>query len=302
MKHRGFTLIELLVVIAIIAILAAILFPVFAQAKEAAKKAQSLSNIKQLGLGTLMYTTDFDDRLSFSFSFSHEDTGCNGPGWWNLSNFQGWTGFIYPYVKSGGKNSGNYNDSNQGNANAGLFIDPAWQYTAPTKDAKGSTVPADYVNVGESSLYPFNSYLPNARLFSPNIFITCSWAGEVGSGSATTTSIGKVAQTILLTQGYQQTYTYGNDVGVGPSSDDAVFDIDWSKKLPQRKGMAYALADGHAKFFASSSDSWYTADPGYVGNSNGAYGQYLPEPFGPVAASAKARPNAPIFFGPRLGE
>jgi prepilin-type N-terminal cleavage/methylation domain-containing protein len=54
MKQSGFTLIELLVVIAIIAILAAILFPVFAQAKDAAKKTQSLSNIKQLALG------DFD--------------------------------------------------------------------------------------------------------------------------------------------------------------------------------------------------------------------------------------------------
>lgn len=59
--RRGFTLIELLVVIAIIAILAAILFPVFAQAKIAAKKTQSLSNIKQLMLGVLMYQDNSDD-------------------------------------------------------------------------------------------------------------------------------------------------------------------------------------------------------------------------------------------------
>ena len=301
MKRSGFTLIELLVVIAIIAILAAILFPVFAQAKEAAKKTQTLSNVKQLGLGTLMYTGDSDDILPFSFAFDHENSGCNGPGWWNLSNFQAWTNFVYPYVKSGGKNSGNFNDSNQGTANAGLFIDPAWSYTAPTVDAKGATAPADYVNVGESSVYPFNSYLPNNRLFSPNIFITCSWAGEVGAGSAATSSLGKVAQTILLSQGYQQSYTYGNEVGVSQSGDTN-FDADWAKKLPQRKGMAYALADGHAKFFASSPDSWYSADPAYVGNSNGAYGGYLPEPYGAVAASAKARPSAPAFFGPRAGE
>jgi prepilin-type N-terminal cleavage/methylation domain-containing protein/prepilin-type processing-associated H-X9-DG protein len=57
----GFTLIELLVVIAIIAILAAILFPVFAQAKEAAKKAADLSNNKQILLGTQMYMNDYDD-------------------------------------------------------------------------------------------------------------------------------------------------------------------------------------------------------------------------------------------------
>ena len=61
-KVSGFTLIELLVVIAIIAILAAILFPVFARAKEAAKKSVCLSNLKQLGLGMTMYNADYDDE------------------------------------------------------------------------------------------------------------------------------------------------------------------------------------------------------------------------------------------------
>ncbi|MBL8067812.1 MAG: prepilin-type N-terminal cleavage/methylation domain-containing protein [Armatimonadetes bacterium] len=61
MKTRAFTLIELLVVIAIIAILAAILFPVFAQAKLAAKKTQSLSNLKNMGTATQIYLSDYDD-------------------------------------------------------------------------------------------------------------------------------------------------------------------------------------------------------------------------------------------------
>ena len=61
--RAGFTLIELLVVIAIIAILAAILFPVFAQAREQARTAACLSNLKQIGLGIKMYAQDYDERF-----------------------------------------------------------------------------------------------------------------------------------------------------------------------------------------------------------------------------------------------
>src|SRR5688572_32454704 len=62
-RRAGFTLIELLVVIAIIAILAAILFPVFAQAREKARQAGCLSNLKQIGNALTMYIRDFDENL-----------------------------------------------------------------------------------------------------------------------------------------------------------------------------------------------------------------------------------------------
>lgn len=68
---RGFTLIELLVVIAIIAILAAMLFPVFARAREAARKSACLSNLKQIGLASWMYVQDFDGY------FPHDSHICN---------------------------------------------------------------------------------------------------------------------------------------------------------------------------------------------------------------------------------
>jgi len=66
MKHRGFTLIELLVVIAIIAILAAILFPVFAKAREAARKTTCLSNLKEIDLSVQMYVNDYDETFPSS--------------------------------------------------------------------------------------------------------------------------------------------------------------------------------------------------------------------------------------------
>ena len=93
-KHRGFTLIELLVVIAIIAILAAILFPVFAQAREAARKTQCLSNLKQIGTGISMYTQDFDEALPCNWYVGLWNSAPNGP--------YKWMDAIMPYVKNEG--------------------------------------------------------------------------------------------------------------------------------------------------------------------------------------------------------
>jgi len=76
-KVKGFTLIELLVVIAIISMLAAILFPVFARARESARRASCLSNLKQIGLGMMMYVQDYDGRFPVAVvdSLSHNGSG-----------------------------------------------------------------------------------------------------------------------------------------------------------------------------------------------------------------------------------
>jgi prepilin-type N-terminal cleavage/methylation domain-containing protein len=115
-RNSAFTLIELLVVIAIIAILAAILFPVFAQAKEAAKKTQSLSNVKQIGTSSAIYLSDADDIFPMSEYGGGSSTNVYIP----------WTTAIHPYVKNGdfGPIPGDPFTLPRSFGNSGLFRSP----------------------------------------------------------------------------------------------------------------------------------------------------------------------------------
>jgi prepilin-type N-terminal cleavage/methylation domain-containing protein len=94
----GFTLIELLIVIAIIALLAAILFPVFSRARESARRSSCLSNMKQLGAATLMYTQDYDETM-FGNDSLDEGAGMT-KGFMDDAAVRNWPKSLYPYVKN----------------------------------------------------------------------------------------------------------------------------------------------------------------------------------------------------------
>jgi len=91
-RNYGFTLIELLVVIAIISILASILFPVFARARENARRASCSSNLKQIALGVMMYVQDYDEHMPIVVGADAADTSASNPF--------GWADAMQPYLKS----------------------------------------------------------------------------------------------------------------------------------------------------------------------------------------------------------
>jgi prepilin-type N-terminal cleavage/methylation domain-containing protein len=118
-KRRGFTLIELLVVIAIIAILAAILFPVFAQARTAAKKTASNSNLKQQGTAIVLYNESNDDTYPLA---TMDDASIAAPNHYDVS----WIKMVQPFAK-----------------NIDMFVSPGGKSSLSNNDKSPSNRPAD---------------------------------------------------------------------------------------------------------------------------------------------------------------
>jgi len=151
MVRKAFTLIELLVVIAIIAILAAILFPVFAQAKEAAKKTTALSNCKQSGLSINIYTTDSDDTFPLGYRFTP------GTGWrwnFNVSTPLGWMGPTFAQGAAGrmAEDASHWSNTlNPYTKNFGLYESPGLPlvnvYGYPDSGNSGQLAPPAHSNL-----------------------------------------------------------------------------------------------------------------------------------------------------------
>jgi prepilin-type N-terminal cleavage/methylation domain-containing protein len=191
---RGFTLIELLVVIAIIAILAAILFPVFAQAKDAAKKTTLLSNTKQYGTGSAIYLSDNDDMFPMAFSRRATGTwraatvhptpaGSINVGGWDAPNVIAenqtqWATSMYPYVKNWDIYKGVAQTSTTvpGDtftpgvkpADVGLSMNGLLHTYSATAIEQPSVVPAFWSGVGNTSLLGRSAANPS---------LACSGAG-----------------------------------------------------------------------------------------------------------------------------
>lgn len=266
-RNAAFTLIELLVVIAIIAILAAILFPVFAQAKLAAKKTADLSNIKQLGTALAIYMNDSDDLFPAMVS-DNVAVGQNQHPLWSSSIVLG------PYVK-----------------NTQIFqspVDSGGQVQVPAGTLPNNVTqvaPRSYMANGLQDSYVASN---GANLFGP------SWTGgaaggvfgywyDSGAGTVVTqasrsqTALDSPSEIIVLTSGAEDWSKFNNadyrpnvEVLVNSSPDlfngldilslatgrpngagdkNSVLDRAWTTKL--NNGSNFAFADTSAKFLRS---------------------------------------------------
>jgi prepilin-type N-terminal cleavage/methylation domain-containing protein len=236
--RSAFTLIELLVVIAIIAILAAILFPVFAQAREKARQATCVSNIKQLGLAFLQYNQDWDEMMPIGNNYGGNTGGL------------GWAGQIYPYIKNvdvfvcpndEGKSSSTRTVCSyalNGNLNAPSNVPtplPVSQFTAPANTVVLFEVNGAYVGrTGYLSGVQNGGGIDPLEQYSP-----------AGTGSPVTQPNGAASYATGQTLSRRNTTNLAN---IYPT--------------PRHKyGACYLAADGHAKFLTADKVSSWRFNP-----------------------------------------
>ncbi|MFM9872026.1 MAG: prepilin-type N-terminal cleavage/methylation domain-containing protein [Fimbriimonadaceae bacterium] len=228
--RTGFTLIELLVVIAIIAILASILFPVFARAKESAKKTVDLAHIKQVGLANIIYLSDFDNAY---IPFPYADR-------WSTPSYQAgqkgpyWTDRLMPYMK----NDAIFQSSS--NTDTAFYPRGYWQ--------PGSTTPTGARKYRVT--YAINHLISHAD-FHPDF-----------PGSAAESNINDIGATALIGP-QQQAFTFSTCQPDSPGSQTMSYfwnisdpTAGYGFELFGNKGLQggffgganFSFTDGHAKF------------------------------------------------------
>jgi len=207
--RNAFTLIELLVVIAIIAILAAILFPVFARARENARKSSCQSNLKQIGLGILQYTQDYDEKYPL-----YQASNINVAG--TLTNQVPWPYLVQPYVKS-----------------TQIFKCPSTSLDVPVNNT-GGTIPVSYkaINSGYNETYNSDKWGGKSPF------------GNLDNGGAISgeSEVASTTQTIMV---FEQA---GNVDQFAQEAKDAGTRVPANLTLKNHLGTSnYLFCDGHVK-------------------------------------------------------
>jgi prepilin-type N-terminal cleavage/methylation domain-containing protein len=277
-RRRAFTLIELLVVIAIIAILAAILFPVFAQAKLAAKKASSLSNNKQIALAGLMYAEAYDDFLPLFMNGNYTDAvGLTNP---TTHVADTWVWLTQPYIK-----------------NLQLMVDPG---RGDYRNYFGSGPNAWWGNQNRYPMYGLNYVFVSPFLVPDGV--NCNWAeGKSGTAAdepaATVFFVGSRVFEADKNRGFFGANAPGMWEWIAPHANYCIFygphptegancAGDWcgASTLPRKytastainyqDGGTVTFLDGHAKYLKDSAmaagTNYTTAVPNGILNAGGA--------------------------------
>jgi len=213
-RNRGFTLIELLVVIAIIAILAAILFPVFARARENARRSSCSSNMRQIGLAIKQYIADIDERYPL---ISYND----------LDGVPlGWAKNTAPYIKSE-QIFQCPSETNRAGATDGLWPENEYPYN-----------------------YNYTDYYYNSN-FNWQLDSTDSWVNS--QGGINESVLTESTKTVVLGDGNNGGWAYARNASEerpGDSYSGGVITANSGAEphLRHLDGANYAFADGHVKW------------------------------------------------------